>query len=101
MFKIVYAIGFSLVLSVILFGIVLSAIITIRDAPKDVVTYYISVVFIVFFYLLGITIGVLFLALNIAGLIINKDVLSIILAIVSASWVGYSIFLWVSHGFVI
>jgi hypothetical protein len=101
MFKIIYAIGFSFVVFAILSGIVLCAIITVRDAPKDVIAYYTSVVFIMFFYLLGITIGVLFLVLNIAGLIINKDAPSIILTIISVGWVGYSVLLWVSHGFVI
>jgi hypothetical protein len=101
MFKIIYAIGFSLAVFSIIFGMVLCAIITVRDAPKDVIAYYTSVVFIMFFYLLGITIGVLFLALNIARLIINKDALSIILTIISAGWAGYSVFLWAAHGFVI
>jgi hypothetical protein len=104
MFKIIYVIGFCLVVLTILFGIVLCAIITIRDAPKDVVAFvshYISVMFIMFFYLLGIAIGVPFLALNIAGWIINRNTLSIILTVISTGWVGYSVFLWVSHGFVI
>jgi hypothetical protein len=101
MFKIIYTIGFSLVVSVILLGIVLCAIITAKNAPNDVAAYYISIVFIMFFYFLGVTVGVLFLVLNIAGLIINRDALFIILTIVSTGWVGYSLFLWVSHGFVI
>jgi hypothetical protein len=101
MFKIIYTIGFSIVMLALSFGIVLCAIVTIKESPKDIVSYYSSIAFIMFFYYLGITVGTVFLTLNIARLIINRDTLSIMMTIFSTGWVGYSAFLWVSHGFVI
>jgi hypothetical protein len=101
MFKIIYAIGFSLVALTLVVGIVLCAIATVRDAPENDIVYYFDLVFIVFFYLLGIPAGIPFLILNMARLIIDREPLYIILTIVSVGWVGFSVFLWLSHGFVI
>jgi hypothetical protein len=73
-------------------------IITARDTPEDVVKYYLSFVFIMVFYALGPTIGVLFLIIHIVELIIHRNLLFVTLTIVSAGWVGCSVFLWILHG---
>jgi hypothetical protein len=91
-FKVVYIIVVAIITLAILIYIISGII---RKAN------ILGMVFIAIFYGLGCTAGVLFLLINVFGFIKFRNKYFLIISFLSMIWVGISMLLWLTHGFVI
>jgi hypothetical protein len=92
MLKIIYIIVNCLIIIALLFAVFSSII---KGEGRDGI---ISFIWIMFFYILGVTLGIPFLVLNIVFFIKGKAILFLVLSIVSFLWVLFSVIIWITTG---
>jgi len=56
------------------------------------------IIWVMFFYVLGVTVGVAFLILNIMFFIKGKEFVFLVLSVVSFLWVISSVIIWIKTG---
>jgi hypothetical protein len=71
---------------------------TANSSGEELVTAIIFLLYIMFFHILGVTLAIPFLILNIVFFIKGKAVLFLILSIVSFLWVLSSVIIWIKTG---
>ena len=99
-FGVVYITTLALMLLGILIAII-SGIIQRKDVDMSFFVIIPFMIYVMIFYILGCTLGIIFLFLNCFGFFKYKKYRYLILSFLSLLWVGKSMFLWFTHGFVI